>query len=251
MRPVPLRVWAALALLAVAGPCLAASPLPLVLGSSREGALYDLQKKLDRYVGAGRIQARTDYVGARPGDPDPWVWLNPGKPMLLTLLDRKSAPARIGWYAEGCGVPLLNGATSAVVFDQNPMRGDPKTFRVPSSTRCFGFFVAMDDAGASARSADGFTTFTNRMWNSPGPGGTGAMHEPYDGDIQMLVYDISRWAGPQTWLVACEASDSGARIGHGPDDSDNDFTDYLFTVTGVGITPTKGVTFGELKSRFR
>ncbi len=251
MRPVPLGVLAALALLTVAGPCLAASPIPLVLSGSREGALYDLQKKLDRFVGAGRIQARTDYVGARPGDPDPWVWVNPGKPMLLTLLDRKSPHARIGWYAEGFGVPALDGVDDAVVLDRNAMRGDPQTFRVPASIPRFGFFVALDGVGTGAPVSGGFTTFTNRMWNSPGPNGTGAMHEPYDGDIQMLVYDISRWAGPQTWLVACEASDSGARIGHGPDDSDNDFTDFLFTVTGVGITPTKGVTFGDLKSRFR
>jgi hypothetical protein len=67
----------------------------------------------------------------------------------------------------------------------------------------------------------------------------------------MLVYDISRWVGPQTWLIACETSDSGSNIGHGADDSDNDFSDLLFTVSGVSTTPTSQTTFGRLKSRFR
>lgn len=251
MRPVPVRLWATLALLALASPALAASPLPLATGSSREGALHDLQKKLDRFVGVGRVNARTDYIGARPGDPDPWFWLNPGRSMVVTLVDRESPQARIGWYCEEASCPTLDGAGDAVLLEKTTMRGDPRAFRLPAGITRFGFFLTTTSAGRGLAPVEEFTTFTNRVWNSPGPAGTGALHAPYDGDIQMLVYDISRWVGPQTWLIACESSDSGANVGHGPSDSDNDFSDFLFTVSGVGVTPAKGATFGQLKSRFR
>jgi hypothetical protein len=115
----------------------------------------------------------------------------------------------------------------------------------------FGFYLSCNAPGKGHGVVGDFMACTNRLWNSPGPLGQGAQHAPYDGDIQMLVYDISRWVGPQTWLIACETSDSGANVGHGPDDADNDFSDFLFTVSGVGTTPTVNTTFARLKSRFR
>ena len=250
MRPVPARVWAALALLTLALPTLAASPLPVIVGPSRDGALNDLQKKLDRYVGAGRLNARTDFIGARTGDPDPWFWVNASRGMVVTLIDRKSSQARIGWYADN-GVPFQGGATGAI-FEKVLQRGDVRAVRLPSSVSRFGFYISCTTPSRGGYSpAREFTSYSNRLLNSPGPDGTGARHAPYDGDVQMLVYDISRWAGPQTWLIACETSDTGANIGNGPDDSDNDYSDFLFTVSGVGATPTAQTTFGRLKSRFR
>ena len=71
-----------------------------------------------------------------------------------------------------------------------------------------------------------------------------------DGDPQMLVYDISRWAGPQTWLVACEIDDAGLRMGHGDGECDHDYSDVIFTVSGVAITPTLNSTFGKVKQRY-
>lgn len=250
MRPVPVRVWAAFALLSLAQPCLAVSPLSVIVGPSRDGALNDLQKKLDRYVGAGRLNARTDFIGARTGDPDPWFLVNPSRPMVVTMIDRKSSQARIGWYAEG-GVPLLDGV-SGVIFEKAVQRGDARAVRLPASVSRFGFFITSSTPGKGGYSAAReITSYSNRFLNPPGPDGTGARHAPYDGDVQMLVYDISHWVGPQTWLVACELSDSGSNIGQGPDDSDNDFSDFLFTVSGVSTTPTAQTTFGQLKSRFR
>jgi hypothetical protein len=231
---------------------MAASSGPLV-ATSRDGSLHDLQRKLDRYVGAGRIDARTDFIGARPGDPDPWFWLNPGRAMVVTLVDRESPQACIGWYSEESFPPVLDGAGDEVLIQRATLRGDARAFRLPAGVTRFGFYLcqAPRPANATLQAAAEFTTYTNRLWNTPGPSGAGAMHAPWDGDIQMLVYDVSRWVGPQTWLIACESSDSGANIGHGPDDTDNDYSDFLFTVSGVGVTPTVGATFGQLKSRFR
>lgn len=248
MRPVPTRVWAALAMLSIAGVSLAASPLTLIVGSSRDGTFNDLQKKLDRHLGAGRINARADFIGARSGDPDPWYWINPNRSMVVTLIDRESPLARIGWYAEDHGAPRLEGT----IIEKASTRGDARALRLPSSVSRFGFYLCCSTPGKGGSSpAREFTSYTNRLFNSPGPDGIGAQHAPYDGDVQMLVYDISRWVGPQTWLIACETSDSGSNIGHGPDDSDNDYSDFIFTVSGVSTTPTAQTTFGRLKSRFR
>ncbi len=262
MRPVPTRVWAALALLVITSPCLAASPVSVVMGASRDGTLHELQKKVDRLVGPGRINVRTDYLGARTGDPDPWFWLNPGRAMELTLVDRKSPHGSVGWYAERGVTPVLDGVDDAVVLEGWQFKGSSSAFRLPTSVERFGIFVvqrAVVGAGVAAGTAaleesatfEEFTTFSNRLWNDPGDSGTGATHAPFDGDMQMLVYDISRWVGPQTWLVACESSDSGRHVGHGLDDTDNDFSDVLLTISGVGTTPTVGTSFGRLKSRFR
>lgn len=250
MRPVPVRVWVALALLTLAQSALAASPIPVIVGPSRDGSLNDLQKKLDRFVGAGRLNARTDYVGARTGDPDPWFWMNSSRPMVVTLIDRKSPQAKIGWYSDG-GIPLQGGVTG-VIFEKAVQRGDVRAVRLPSDVKRFGFFINLTTPGRGGYGpVREVISYSNRLWNSPGPDGTGARHAPYDGDVQMLVYDITRWVGPQTWLIACETSDTGSNIGQGPEDSDNDFSDFLFTVSGVGTTPTSNTTFGRLKSRFR
>ena len=75
MRLVPLRAWAAFALLLVTAlPAVAAAPVSVSIGPSRDGVLHDLQRVVDRYFGPGRIDVRTGYIGARAGDPDPWMW---------------------------------------------------------------------------------------------------------------------------------------------------------------------------------
>ena len=66
------------------------------------------------------------------------------------------------------------------------------------------------------------------------------------------MFDVSRWLGPDTWLVACEYSDSGAPVGTGTGESDNDYCDILFTVTAVGgTTPTRTSSFGAVKALWR
>ena len=251
MRPVPLRVWVALALLTITCPAFAASPLPLTIGTSRDGSLHDLQRKLDRYFGAGRIQASADFIGAKAGDPDPWAWANANRSLSISILDRKVPHLRVGWYAEAGACPVLDGVEDEVLLDRQWNRGSARSFSLPAGVSRFGFFVSQSATPFGLGSSGGFTTYSNRLWNSPGPLGLGALHAPFDGDIQMLVYDISRWAGPDTWLVACESSDSGAYVGHGPDESDNDYSDLLFIVSGAGATPARGASFGQIKARYR
>lgn len=244
MRYLIPRAWVALALLALAAPVFAASPVPVSVGRSRDGSLHDLQHKVDMLVGPGRVNVRTDFLGARPGDADPWFWLNPGRPIEITLVDRKSSSYVVGWYSE-CGAdPEIDGLDDALVLDRTRLRGLRVGFQMPRTVSKFGFYLSQTTPG-NGRVA--FKHCTNRTFNTPGNRGLAPAQAPYDGDPQMLVYDISRWVGPQTWLVACEIDDAGMRLGQGDGECDHDYSDVLFTVSGVSVTPTITSTFGKVK----
>ena len=241
------RAWVALALVALAAPVFAASPVPVSVGRSRDGVLQDLQHKVDLLVGPGRVNVQTDYLGAKAGDADPWFWINPGRPIQLTLVDRKSPSYVVGWYNESGAEPVLDGVDDALVLDRVRLRGVRVGFQVPRTVVRFGFFLTQNNPGL------GHSTVkhcTNRTFNAPGCRGQAPAQQPLDGDPQMLVYDISRWAGPQTWLVACEIDDAGLRMGHGDGECDHDYSDVIFTVSGVAITPTLNSTFGKVKQRY-
>ncbi len=253
MRHFYYSAWVAIALLLTAAPTFATSPVSVVIGPSRDGSLEDLQKKVDHLLGPGRVDVYTDYVGAHAGDPDPWCWSNGGAHVVsVRLVDRKSPHATVGWYAETGGAPTMDGTHAGVVFETWRLRGSLTTLRLPASATHFGFYI--DHQGGDDPSDQGVTCryFTNRKLNDIGPEGRGAVHEPRDGDVQALIYDVSRWMGPTTWLVACEYSDSGCPVGFGPDCSDNDFSDVLFTVTADGaVTPAVSSTFARVKALFR
>jgi hypothetical protein len=234
MRLMPYRPWAALALLLVAVlPAAAGSPVNVTIGKSRDGVLWDLQRIVDKAFGPGRIDVRTGYIGANGGDPDPWMWTTvPGKAIVMTLIAKKHPNGTLGWYCDQGRVPSLNGSGDGVVLERSRLRAVPTALKLPTTVKRFGFF-------------------SNRMYNDVGPHGAGALHAPYDGDVQMLVYDISRLTTPDTWLVAVEYSDSGDSVGTQDGQSDNDFSDFVFTVSGVGVTPTQTTTFGRLKALYR
>lgn len=252
MRHCILRAWAACALLLAATTVFAASPVPILVGPSRDGSLHDLQRKVDRFVGYGRIDVTRDFIGAKPGEPDPWSWVNlAGRGVTVQLLDRKSPRGTLGWYAEGSGMPLIDGVGDGVVFAEYHLRGARTTVQIPASVTRFGFYVSYRESG-SDENKNGLSYFySNRGLNDCGPHGQGAVHAPYDGDAQMLVYDVSRWLGPDTYLVACESSDSGCAIGHEDGESDNDYADLVYLVTALGATPTRSQSFAHLKALFR
>jgi hypothetical protein len=254
MRLVPHRVWAALVLLLVTTlPAAAASPVPVTIGRSRDGVLWDLQRIVDKAFGPGRIDVRNDYIGAHADDPDPWVWSAvPGKGIMMTLVAKKHPNGTLGWYREQGSVPPLNGFADGVVLERSRLRAVPTALKLPSSVREFGFYVQREP-GSTYIDGDGAANayFSNRRYNDVGAHGAGAAHAPYDGDVQMLVYDIGRLTSPNTWLVAVEYSDTGDPTGTGDGQSDNDFSDFVFTVSGVGVTPTLSTSFGRLKALYR
>ena len=254
MRLVPHRPWAALALLLVTSlPATAASPVSVTIGRSRDGVLWDLQRVVDKAFGPGRIDVRNDYIGAHAGDPDPWMWTTvPGKAIVMTLIAKKHPNGTLGWFCDQGAPPLLNGTGDGVVLERSRLRSAPTTLRLPSTVRRFGFFVEREP-GSTDIDGDGQANvyFSNRMYNDMGAHGAGALHAPFDGDVQMLIYDIGRLTSPDTWLVAVEYSDTGDALGTQDGQSDNDFSDFVFTITGVGVTPTQATSFGRLKALYR
>ena len=248
MRQLIPRAWMALALLVLAAPSFAGSPVPVTVGRSRDGVLHDLQLKVDKLVGPGRVNVQTDYLGARAGDADPWFWLNPGRALQVTLVDRKSPAYVVGWYGECGTTPIIDGVDDALLLDRTRFRGLRVGFQLPPAVRQFGFYLAQVNPGNGKAS---LLHCSNRALNSPGHRGAASEQAPFDGDPQMLVYDISRWAGPNTWLVACESDDAGLRVGHGAGECDHDYSDVVFTVSGAAVTPTVGTTFGRVKQHYR
>ena len=253
MRLMPYRLWAALALLLTALPAAASSPVTVTIGRSRDGVLWDLQRVVDKAFGPGRIDVRADYIGAHPGDPDPWIWNTvPGKAIMMTLIAKKHPNGTLGWYSDNGSIPLLGGFGNGVVLERSRLRAAPTALKLPTSVKLFGFYVQRE-AGDTYLDGDAGSNvyFSNRLYNDAGAHGAGASHAPYDGDVQMLVYDISRLTSANTYLVAVEYSDTGDELGTGDGQSDNDFSDFVFTITDVGVTPTQSTSFGRLKALYR
>lgn len=236
----------------------AASPagavVPVVFGTSWDGPGHGLQDVVDAYIGVpGAIHVQTDYIGAKPGDLDPWFWVGPSFPALMvTAIAGNANVNELGWYIETGIKPELDGAHDGLVFSGLQPTGANTSVVFPSGTTRFGFYLEthVDVNTPSGRVHELF--YTNRWYNDLGPQGAGAIHAPYSGgDVQALVYDVSQWKGPNTWLVCFEDLDSGDPVASCCSGTDNDFNDLVFQVTALGATPAGTLTFGALKARYR
>jgi hypothetical protein len=209
---------------------------------------------VDGLYGAGQINVTTDYLGAKPGDPDPWFWVDQ---QFTSLLVREVAGNadynQVGWYLETGSKPVLqnDGIHDGLVFD-GPAHGGATalvTFTRPMTW--FGFYLNPNGPGNATNAPEPELFYTNRVFNDLGPDGSGTLHAPWGGDMQALVFDVSRFKGTNTWLVCFEDLDSGADPGPpGVKQTDNDFNDFLFEVTAFGATPVQPLTFGVLKARY-
>jgi hypothetical protein len=230
-----------------AAPCAYASARA-VIGSSWLTPPGRLQSLIDATYGPGLINVPTDYFGARDGDPEVMVW-NSVKATVVQVREISGIAHRpdFGWYLETGGNtpppidghddgPLLKSSTSAsLAFGRRP--------------RQIGFYLRTADAGSGLGPR---TFYSNRLYNDLGPGGAGALHEPFTGgDIQALVFDVSRWTRPNTWLVCFEDHDSGAIPGPCCDGTDNDYADYVFEVRAESTTDALAPSFGFLKALYR
>jgi hypothetical protein len=226
----------------------------VVWGESWEGPTKSLQALVNCRYGTGKINVKTDYLGAKDGDPDPWFWLGE---QLSALRVREVAgyanDSQVGWYQEKGSYPVLrnDGVDDGLLFDG--LKGTGATAIVDFSkpmTR-FGFYMNPNGPRDATNAPEPEKFYTNRTYNDAGPDGTGALHEPSGGDVQVLVYDISRFKGANTWLVCFEDRDSGATPGPlGMAQTDNDFDDFVFEVTAYGATPVQPLTFGALRSKY-
>jgi hypothetical protein len=116
----------------------------------------------------------------------------------------------------------------------------------------FGFYMNPNGTYGATNAPEPEKFFTNRKYNDRGPSGAGAVHAPFDGDVQALVYDLSTILNKENvWLVCFEDLDSGPNPGPCCASTDNDFNDFVFEVHALGTTPAGAMTFGRLKAMYR
>ena len=245
--------WFVAAALCITAP--AGAAVKVVWGESWDGPSYNLQNIVDGLVGAGRIDVKTDFLGAKLTDPDPWFWLDSRvSALLVTEIAGNRNRNQVGWYVENGVKPVLrnDGVNDGLVFDGPAGAGTTALVTFAGSMTKFGFYMNPNGPDGATNAPEPELFFTNRTYNDPGPDGSGTLHFPWGGDMQALVYDISPYFGENTWLVCFEDLDSGAWPGPaGSAQTDNDWNDFIFKVTAYGATPVEKLSFGGLKDMYR
>lgn len=227
-----------------------AGPLTADIGMSWDAA-DSLQRIVDTRYGVGVINVRTDYIGAHVGDLDPWFWVGNQVPaLLITEVAGNKNLNLLGWYKETGAKPVLQNDDihDGVVFYGPQGAGSSKTISLssdPSSLVKFGFYLDTSNQNVKLSMP---TFFTNRVFNT-----LPTAHAPYGGNVQALVFDISRIGNTaglgSRFLVCFEDRDSGLPItaSYSPNGNDNDYNDLVFEISALGATPTAKLTFGQLK----
>jgi hypothetical protein len=254
------------------------APIPVTFGDA-----HSLQSLVDRRYGSNHIDVTRDYIGARVNDIDPWFWVsNPSGVVRVNVVKRDADLSVVGFYLENGGQPMVpNGAE---LFFGPPSLPEQAIVVLPGLRARFGFYVDSPFPGPASGGPPGATKrfYTNRLFNDRGPDGNGAIHPPLNGDVQALIFDVSPWAGPDTWLVCFDDLDTGGFAAEGArganpklgaslsvqrarDDDDGDadddpdgrevegfdFDDAVFEVKADGATLVRFVTFGGLKLLYR
>jgi hypothetical protein len=223
-----------------------------VFGTSWSGPPGKLQAIVDAAYGAGRIDVTNDYLGHDAGEPDVVVWNCALWPVLqIREISGTALRTGFGWYIEAGSprAPVIDRIEDGPVFKNERAAASTTMLQFRAHGRNIGFYLRSEDAGSGLGER---TFYTNRWYNDLGPGGAGPLHEPREGgDIQALVFDVSAWTRPQTWLVCFESRDAGAVPGSCCDGTDNDYADYVFEVRAMGVTANLAPTFGLLKRLYR
>ncbi len=227
----------------------------VIFGQTWDGPGTSLQEIIDARYGVGRINVLTDYMGADPADPDPWFWMDQKVSALIVREIAGNANRNVlGWYAEPSdgGMPVIDDVDDGVVFLGTQSEGATTIVVFDRPTQKFGFYLNPNGPQGALNAPEPEMFFTNRRFNDMGPAGAGPVHAPAGGDVQALVYDLSSWTQPNTWLVCFEDIDSGPVPGPCCETSDNDFNDLVFEIVAIGATtPVQFVTLGALKARYR
>ena len=195
-----------------------------------------------------------NYLGALPADPDPFFWADQGfSALLVREIAGNSNRNVVGWYIEpeDGSPPVIDGVDHGVVFDGPAGPGATAIITFSQPRQHFGFYMNPNGPGNATNAPEPEKFFTNRLFNDRGPNGSGALHAPMDGDVQAIIYDVSRWTQANTWLVCFEDLDSGANPGACCATTDNDFNDFVFEVTALSVTPVELLSIGALKLRYR
>jgi hypothetical protein len=255
MNPSYRRLFALFIVATLCAASPASAAVKIVWGESWDGPSYNLQNIVDGLVGAGKIDVKADYLGAKLADPDPWFWIDSHvSALLVTEIAGNASRNQVGWYTETGSVPVLqnDGIHDGLIFDGPAGNGATALVTFASSMTRFGFYLNPNGPNNATNAPEPEKFYTNRTYNDLGPDGSGTLHYPWGGDMQALVYDISPYYGENTWLVCFEDLDSGANPGAaGTAQTDNDWNDFIFKVTAYGATPVEKLSFGGLKTMYQ
>jgi hypothetical protein len=226
------------------------------LGTSWDGPDHTLQKIVDSRYGPGHINVATDYIGAHAGDPDPWSWVGDKfSALIVTEVAGNANRNTLGWYCETFTTPVLlhDGVHDGVVFDGPAGAGATKLIVFAQPLTKFGFYLDPNGPLDAPNAPQPESFFSDRMDNDQGPTGNTALHAPVGGDMQALIFDVSAWTQPNTWLVCFEDTDAGALPGPAGSgaQTDDDYNDFVFEVSAFGATPVTPTTLGALRTLFR
>lgn len=236
-------------------PALAFAEFEVTWGSSWDN--IPLQQILDDEYGVGAIDAATEYEGYLSGDGDPAYWVDTS---LDGLMIREIAGHHrnntLGWHADDLsGPPVIDGVDDGIIFDGPSGPGSTTTINFPNGLTQFGIYLnpnGSGDGGANAPEPEIF--FANRFYNDIGPDGSGATHEPYDGDPQCLIYNITHLnGGTPTYVLAWEDLDYGSLVSPTGNwaFTDNDFNDLVVEIQAISPVKTESSTWGDLKALYR
>ena len=249
-----MRRWLLLPAALLASLCMtapASAAFNVQFGASWDGPGTSLQDIVDATYGPGTIDVQNDYIGKNATDIDPWFWVDRTFAALVVREIAGNANQNVvGWYKETGPAPVIDGVDDGVVFIGSEGPGVSKVIDLNGVTK-FGFYMNPNGPLSAANAPEPELFFSNRFFNDLGPNGGGAIHAPFDGDVQVLVYDISAVTQrPNTWLVAFEDLDSGADITPCCVGVDNDYNDFVMEVTAFGATPVQPITFGGIKAKY-
>ena len=136
------------AALCVAVPSHAA--LKVVWGDSWDGPGKSLQSIVDGLYGAGQIDVKTDFLGAKLGEPDPWFWLdNQFSALLVKEVAGNADYNQVGWYEETGAIPVLqnDGVHDGLVFDGPAIAGAAAVVSFSKPMMRFGFYLNPNGPG--------------------------------------------------------------------------------------------------------
>lgn len=232
----------------------AGAPFTVSFGSSWDGV--SLQSILDAEYGPGVLDVNTGYEGFLAGDADPAYWEDLGIDGLIIREVAGNADRNtMGWYREDLGsMPVIDGVDDGVIFVGPMVAGATATVNFPAGVTRFGLYLDPNGDQGAVNAPQPETFFTNRSYNDLGPDGSGALHEPFDGDVQCLVFNITdQRNGVPTFVVAWEDLDSGAEITPGVTNygTDNDYQDLVVEIQADSPVPTESMSFSRVKALYR
>ena len=237
---------------------LAAAAMPayaqvnVVFGTTWDAPTNTLQNILDTRYGAGNINVTTDYIGHDAGDPDPFLWSGLSfNSILIREVAGHANNNTLGWYTDNGSAPVIDGVDDGIVFTGPQGQGEITMVTLGPGNTPFGFYMNPNGLGSATNAPEPELFFTNRLYNDIGPDGSGAVHTPLNGDVQAIVFDVSPWTQPNTWVVCFEDLDSGPNPTPCCSQTDNDFNDLVFEVTVARTVGVESIAMSALKRLYR